>query len=213
MNLVIFDMDGTLVDSAKAITSTINTTRKELDLKPNLESDFIVKIINNPTKNYIKEFYPGITPSQKLMNRFEVLFRQNYEKYATIYGGIKHLLEKLKKENIAIALASNAPSKSLKKILKKLEIFEFFNYIVGFDEENPKKPDPTMLIKIINHHSKNNKSFKTIFIGDSLKDKAASLNAKIQYLHANWGFGKGLMQGVNTPNEALNYILNYFYQN
>ena len=43
MNLVIFDMDGTLVDSAKAITNTINTTRKELDLKPNLESDFIVK--------------------------------------------------------------------------------------------------------------------------------------------------------------------------
>ncbi|MCZ6160590.1 HAD family hydrolase [Campylobacter ureolyticus] len=213
MNLVIFDMDGTLVDSGKAITSTINTTRKELDLKPNLESDFIVKIINDPTKNYIKEFYPGITPSQKLMDRFEVLFRQNYEKYATIYGGIKHLLEKLKKENIAIALASNAPSKSLEKILKKLEIFEYFDYIIGFDEENPKKPDPTMLIKIINHHSKNNKSFKTIFISDSLKDKTASSNAKIQYLHANWGFGKGLMQGVDTPNEALNSILNYFYQN
>lgn len=213
MNLVIFDMDGTLVDSGKAITSTINTTRKELDLKPNLESDFIVKIINDPTKNYIKEFYPSIAPSQKLMDRFEVLFRQNYEKYATIYGDIKHLLEKLKKENIAIALASNAPSKSLEKILKKLEIFEYFDYIIGFDEENPKKPDSTMLIKIINHHSKNNKSFKTIFIGDSLKDKAASSNAKIQYLHANWGFGKGLMQGVDTPNEALNSILNYFYQN
>lgn len=213
MNLVIFDMDGTLVDSGKAITNTINTTRKELNLKPNLKSDFIVKIINDPTKNYIKEFYPGIIPSQKLMDRFEVLFRQNYEKYATIYGGIKHLLEKLKKENISIALASNAPSKSLEKILKKLEIFEYFDYIIGFDEENPKKPDPTMLIKIINHHSKNNKSFKTIFIGDSLKDKAASSNAKIQYLHANWGFGKGLMQGVDTPNEALNSILNYFYQN
>ncbi|MCZ6112077.1 HAD family hydrolase [Campylobacter ureolyticus] len=213
MNLVIFDMDGTLVDSGKAITSTINTTRKELDLKPNLESDFIVKIINDPTKNYIKEFYPGIIPSQKLMDRFEVLFGQNYEKYAKTYCDIKYLLEKLKNENIAMALASNAPSKSLEKILKKLEIFEFFNYIVGFDEENPKKPDPTMLIKIINHHSKKNKSFKTIFIGDSLKDKAASSNAKIQYLHANWGFGKGLMQGVDTPNEALNSILNYFYQN
>lgn len=213
MNLVIFDMDGTLVDSGKAITSTINTTRKELNLKPNLESDFIVKIINDPTKNYIKEFYPGIEPSQKLMDRFEVLFRQNYEKYATIYDGIKHLLEKLKKENIAIGLASNAPNKSLEKILKKLEIFEYFDYIIGFDEENPKKPDPTMLIKIINHHSKNNKFFKTIFIGDSLKDKAASSNAKMQYLHANWGFGKGLMQGVDTPDEALNSILNYFYQN
>lgn len=213
MNLVIFDMDGTLVNSGKAITSTINTTRKELDLKPNLESDFIVKIINDPTKNYIKEFYPGIEPSQKLMDRFEVLFKQNYEKYATIYDGIKHLLEKLKKENIAMALASNAPKKSLEKILKKLEIFEYFDYIIGFDEENHKKPDPTMLIKIINYHSKNNKFFKTIFIGDSLKDKAASSNAKMQYLHANWGFGKGLMQGVNTPDEALNSILNYFYQN
>ena len=151
MNLVIFDMDGTLVDSGKAITNTINTTRKELDLKPNLESDFIVKIINDPAKNYIREFYPGITPSQKLMDRFEVLFRQNYEKYATIYDGIKHLLEKLKKENIVIALASNAHSKSLEKILKKLEIFEYFDYIIGFDEENPKKTRS-------NNAYKNNKS-------------------------------------------------------
>lgn len=213
MKLVIFDMDGTLVDSAKAITKTINETRKELGLDSNLESDFIIKIINDPDKKYIKEFYPGIIPTKELMLRFEELFRQNYAKYATLYNDIYELLKKLKDENFIITLASNAPKISLEKILKKLEIFDFFDYIIGSSKEIPKKPDPTMLINIINHYFENNKSFKAIFIGDSLKDKNAASNAKIEYLHANWGFGKGLMDGANSPKDALKFILNYFYQN
>ena len=83
--VIIFDMDGTLIDSAKAICETINYIRKGLNM-PILANDDIIEIINNPTKNYMIEFYGVERISNNMMKIFEEEYQKNYFLHATIYN-------------------------------------------------------------------------------------------------------------------------------
>ncbi|NLK67131.1 MAG: HAD family hydrolase [Campylobacteraceae bacterium] len=217
MNIIIFDMDGTLIDSAKAITININDMRKKVGLEPNLEQDHIVRVINDPDANYLEEFYPGITVTKVMMDEFEVEFKKNYDLHARAYSGVKELLKSLKEKGFYIALASNAPQSSLEAVLIRNDIRPYFDYIIGYiADEIPKKPDPKMLLKVLEDaQSEQKDNIKAIFIGDSHKDMLASKNANIPYLQVTWGFGSDIEGEKNVSNtkEAYNYILNYFYHN
>ena len=68
--VIIFDMDGTLVDSAKAICNTINYMRKGLNMPKLLDED-IIEVINNPDKNFMIEFYGVEKISKNLAKIFE----------------------------------------------------------------------------------------------------------------------------------------------
>lgn len=206
MRVVIFDMDGTIIDSAKAIEKTINGIRARLNLEP-LSTEFIVKAINEPGRNLALEFYGMNSPSGSLKAGFEADFKTNYDLYATTYDGIKELLEKFRANGDKIALASNAPAKTLEQILKRNEIFELFDLVVGADENIPQKPDPTMLIIVKEKLNAN----KAVFVGDSLKDEGAAINAKMPYIHVTWGFGTSADKSsfiANKPSEIYDIVVN-----
>lgn len=210
MNVIIFDMDGTLVDSGKAIAVTINDMRKKVGLKSDLEEKFIIEVINDPNADYISAFYPNVKVTKELMSEFEIEFRKNYDLYAKIYDGVDEFLNNLKKDDFFIALASNAPKNSLEDILAKNKIYSYFDFIIGSNNEIPKKPDPTMLLEVL---KKANNSQKSLFIGDSYKDMLAAKNANIPYLQVTWGFGLDMdeQDNVKTVEEAYKYILTLFY--
>lgn len=184
MRVIIFDMDGTIIDSAKAIEKTINSIRNELGLG-SLSEEFIVKTINEPGKNLAYEFYGINNPSGSLKDGFEDKFKTNYDLYAVTYPGIKELLKRFKDAGDKVALASNAPAKTLEQILKRNEILELFDIVVGADDDIPQKPDPTMLKVVCDKLG----TSRAVFVGDSLKDESAAVNANMPYIHVGWGFG------------------------
>lgn len=204
MKVVIFDMDGTIIDSSKAIEKTINEIRSDMGLEP-LETQFIVKAINEPGRNLSLDFYNTNNPSAKFRDNFEEKFRINYAKYVVVYNEINWLLSECKACNYAVALASNAPQNTLEAILKKCEIFQYFDEIIGADDKIPQKPDPKMLHIVC----ENLNASKAIFVGDSLKDELAAKNAKIPYLQVSWGFGefsKSADFNADSVKEALKII-------
>ncbi|MCR4941416.1 MAG: HAD family hydrolase [Campylobacter sp.] len=183
MKSVIFDMDGTLIDSSVAIEKTTNEIREILGLAP-LDKNYIIKTINDPEINWLIDLYEGkITLQNK--GEFEKKFKQNYDKFAKTYDGVIEMLKKCKQAGFALVLASNAPKITLEAILKKCEIYDFFDFIIGSSESIPKKPDPSMLLCSAEKTS----AKKAIFIGDSLKDELAAKNAKMPYIQVSWGFG------------------------
>lgn len=197
-------MDGTLIDSSKAICVTINEVRRELDFSSDLDEGFILKAINEIGRNLAKEFYGLDVVSSKLRDGFEDKFKTNYEKYATIYDGVDLLLQKCVNAGYFVALASNAPTNTLKDILIKNNIFQYFNHIIGVSEDIPQKPDPTMLNLI-----KDMAGFsKVLFIGDSHKDELAAVNAKVGYVNVCWGFGAKSSSFINVSSvdDAWRYI-------
>ena len=171
MKTVIFDMDGTLLDSSRAIEVSVNNTRRELYGFAPLRKDFIVRTINDPSKNAFLEFYGKTKASAEELAFFEKEFVKNYHEFAVLYGGIDELLRHCKRSGYFIALASNAPAYTLQEILRKTGSRELFDLVVGADEHTPSKPDPAMLLRTIalSPHK------KAIFLGDSKKDELAAI--------------------------------------
>ena len=190
-------MDGTLMDSARAICETINEVRRELGLEGDLAAEFIVRAINEPGRNLGLDFYGIDKPDMKLRDNFEAKFKKNYREYAAAYDGVEGLLAELKEAGHFVALASNAPRYTLDEILQRSGIFKFFDLIVGADENVPQKPDPAMLNLIL----KSGEFDKAIFVGDSK-------NANMKYLNVCWGFGSKSpsCDNVFTVAEAALYI-------
>ncbi|QKF92099.1 HAD family hydrolase [Campylobacter sp. CCUG 57310] len=193
MKTIIFDMDGTLIDSSKAICVTVNEVRRELGFKSDLSEEFIVRAINEVGRDLGKEFYGLNVINSKLRDGFEVKFKINYDKYARAYQGVDELLKKCVEANYFVALASNAPNETLKDILIKSNIYKYFNHIIGASKDVPQKPDPTMinLLKDMGGFS------KVLFVGDSYKDELAAINAKVDYINVCWGFGAKSKDAIN----------------
>ena len=171
MKTVIFDMDGTLLDSSRAIEVSINNTRRELYGLAPLRKDFIVRTINDPSKNAFLEFYGKTKASAEELAFFEKEFVKNYHEFAVLYEGIDELLRHCKRSGYFVALASNAPAYTLQEILRKTGSRELFDLVVGADEHTPSKPDPAMLLRTIARSPHK----KAIFLGDSKKDELAAI--------------------------------------
>ena len=171
MKTVIFDMDGTLLDSSRAIEISVNNTRRELYGLAPLQKNFIVRTINDPNKNAFLEFYGKTEASAEELAFFEKEFVSNYRDFAVLYEGIEDLLHSCKKAGFFLAVASNAPSYTLSAILEKTGVRRLFDLVVGANEQMPSKPNPAMLLHVIARSPHKN----AIFLGDSKKDELAAL--------------------------------------
>lgn len=199
---VFFDMDGTLIDSANAISCAVNEIRQDLNLAP-LSREIIMQTINTPNTDWAKELY-------NMENFHHSNFKEGYEKYfikhydqsVVLFKGVKELLEFLKSKNCFLAIATNAPQNSLSKILKKHEIIPYFDKILGVSLGIEPKPHPMMLELL-----KNEAPYEiSIFIGDSQKDKECAKNAKIPYFHAKW-YQKDLKENEFSNADELRSFL------
>lgn len=179
---VIFDMDGTLLDSEGAICEAVNAIRKDMGL-PMLAYESIRHAIHTPGLNCAKIFY-GIEnfPHKSYKVGFEKYFSKHYEN-ATLFENVREMLQACKERNYFLAIASNAPQDGLEPILQRHHIAQYFNRIIGTNPQTESKPSPMMIHKIIA-----DAPFKiSVFVGNCLKDEGAARNANIPYLQAKWG--------------------------
>lgn len=182
--LIIFDMDGTLIDSGDVITNTINFVRGHLGLNK-IEKTLMLEQLNNPDINSSEYFYgtQEFTPQQTEL--FTQYYSENCVKEIRLYEGISELLNALKKD-FRLSIATNASKDFAVKMCQHLEIFDYFNYIVGATCVEKPKPYPDMIIKTLSELNidKNN----SILVGDSHKDTRAATSAQMDSMLVNWGF-------------------------
>lgn len=199
---VFFDMDGTLIDSANAISCAVNEIRQDLNLAP-LSREIIMQTINTPNTDWAKELYNMENfHHSNFKEGYEKYFIKHYEQSVVLFKGVKELLKFLKSKNCFLAIATNAPQNSLFKILKKHEIIPYFDKILGVSLGIEPKPHPMMLELL-----KNEAPYEiSIFIGDSQKDKECAKNAKIPYFHAKW-YQKDLKENEFSNADELRSFL------
>ncbi|MCK9336701.1 MAG: HAD family hydrolase [Arcobacteraceae bacterium] len=202
-NLIIFDMDGTLVDSGDAITNTINHVRSHINMKP-LEKNYLLENLNNPNINSAEFFYNTPAFTKKQTELFEKYYYQACVVDLKVYDGIIDLLEKLKQNNFKLSVATNAHTPFAIKMLTHLQIDSFFSTIIGADMVERSKPHPDMIIKTMTQL--NNDPCQTILIGDSHKDSIAAKNANIDSILVNWGFSNHDTKGIDCTTNLLKEI-------
>ena len=183
--LIIFDMDGTLVNSSLTIANAINYVRKNLGFEP-MEQESILKMVNDHTLNPAKTFYHAEAFDSDHERWFSEYYTRNHENELVLYEGIKELLVSLKDNGHALAVATNAYRGSTIESLTHLDVYDHFDAIACYDDVEKGKPYPDMLHKILDELDHSNE--KSIFIGDGPRDEMASKNADIPYIMVDWGF-------------------------
>ena len=194
MTLVVFDMDGTLIDTQHDITASINHVRAQHYGLPPLQSSFVVEAINREERNLADLFYHTLHYEDAAKALFETHYYEQCIQSPRLYEGIKGVLEALKERKIALSVATNAPSPFAKRMMAHLGIDAYFDCIVGADMVEVPKPNPQMLHKIFEYYGFDPKAHLGYMVGDNSKDIGVAANAGIASIFATWGFsseGKG----------------------
>jgi len=188
--LLIFDMDGTLVDTRHDITTSINYVRGLKNMPP-LTQNEVLEIINHKREELAKKLYDtdSYLPEDRAV--FEEHYRDQCTKNVVPFDGVVETLTVLKKTGAKMSVATNAPTEFGERILKAAGIEYFFDFIIGACKVNNPKPDSEMIYligKLYNCGILNCES--TFIIGDNYTDITAGKNAGIKSVFANWGYGK-----------------------
>ncbi len=183
--LIIFDMDGTLVNSSLTIANAINYVRQNLGLEP-MEQEYILRHVNDHTVNPAQFFYHSRRFDPDHERWFSEYYTRNHEKELVLYDGIKELLDELKDKGHALAVATNAYRGSTIESLSHLDVYEHFDAVACYDDVAQGKPHPDMLYKILDETGIDKN--RSCFIGDGPRDEMASKRAEIPYIMVDWGF-------------------------
>ncbi len=199
---LIFDMDGTLVDSSAIIANSINHVRSKLGLPP-MPKEIILEAVNDTSIHRPKFFYGVQEYQPDHIQWFREYYASNHKNQTRLYEGVKELLQKLRPHH-TLALATNAYRQSADLILTHLGIKDYFDTIVCGDEVPRAKPAPDMIKKIMDMHKANKKN--TLLIGDGKTDEEAAKTAGIGFLKVNWGWQQDKKNGIDNI-EQLETIL------
>ncbi len=200
---IIFDLDGTLIDSLEDIAVCMNQVLKELDLATHEINDYkyfvgggISILVDNALNALNTEISDEL--KEKVTQKFKEIYDQKLHAKTKPYEGIYELLDELVKLDYNIGILSNKPHEFTIAYAKSL--FSKYNIpqIHGQKSDVPKKPDPSAAIMIAN--SFNNPCEKTYFVGDTMVDMQTAVNAKMIGIGVLWGFRdeKELMENGAT---------------
>lgn len=183
--LLIFDWDGTLMDSASHITSCVQAAIRELDLEPRSDTE-IRNIIGLGLEEAITGLYAEA--DEVFIQRMADVFREHFlyknKTPSPLFEGVGDVLESLKSDGYHLAIATGKSRRGLDKVLQDTGLGVFFP-ITRCADETFSKPHPQMLDEILTDY--NMHAADAIMIGDSEYDLLMAKNAKMDALAVSYG--------------------------
>ncbi|MCH5320407.1 MAG: HAD-IIIA family hydrolase [Eubacterium sp.] len=185
----IFDLDGTLVDTADDLGLATAYVLETYGIKPKWTKDDYRAFVGNGAKKLLDRAFEHKLSDDELNKALEI-FKEKYNEIsldnAYIYDGIKEALDTLKEQGIKLAVVTNKPHQSAVKMVKTLFGKNYFDVIIGAEESVPKKPDPFTTNHALEKLSCSPQ--EAIFFGDSDIDIYTAKNAGVQAVGCSWGF-------------------------
>ena len=209
MKLLIFDMDGTLLDTRIDITISINHVRRVNHGLPPLSEAQVVEYINRDERNLPMLFYGTESADPKDRELFHRHYQEQCTKNLKLFPGIREMLETLSQKSVTLAIATNASSHYARTMIRHLEIEHYFSSVVGADTTGHSKPDPAMLYAAMRDVGFDEKQgHRGWLVGDSQKDMTAARNADIGALFAAWGYSHSQLSDavLKSPMEIVEII-------
>ncbi len=183
--LIIYDLDGTLVDTREDIARAANHMLAALKAPP-LDQLTIERFVGRGLHHLIKSCLK--TEDAKQIEKGSKVYRDYYAKHmldhTVLYPGAREALEYFKGRLQAVI--TNKPNPYSRQILEALGVAHYFVEIVAGDTDYPKKPDPTAVLSIMKREKV--EADETLFVGDSLIDIETGRNAGIETVVISHGF-------------------------
>ena len=187
--VLIFDLDGTLIDSRQDLATGINLMRRHYGLGP-LSVATVASYVGEGIRNLVSRslqdapFAVDLEEAVRLDTEF---YRQHIHDETTLYPGVRDGLDQLAAAGHVLALLSNKPGAASREILRHFEIEALFASIIGGDSGLPLKPNPEAVFAIL--RAVNGTPANTWMIGDNHTDIAAALRAGIHSIFVTYGMG------------------------
>ena len=189
---VIFDLDGTLINSGPDLLNSLNYVLTQNNLN-RIDKNVIGNLVGGGAEAMIRKGYThlnAILDEKKipsLVNLFIDHYYKNCTRETTLYDGVLDILKFLN-EKTYICLCTNKKQFLAEKILEEFEVNNFFNYILGSDGKTPLKPEIEMPKKCLDKFQL--LADQVVFVGDSENDILPAKRLGMFSVHVTYGYGK-----------------------
>ena len=189
---IIFDLDGTLLDTINDLTDSVNDVMKIYGWKE-YESEACKMMVGNGFRKLIQRALPEEKQKDEMfldeaVDQFSKAYQKRYLNKTIPYEGILKLLGTLEEKGIKIAVNSNKRGDYTSALVNKY--FSQFPWVAVYGEREregiPKKPDPSAALEIANHM--NLPAEEVLYIGDSKTDMETGQAAQVDTVGVTWGF-------------------------
>jgi N-acetyl-D-muramate 6-phosphate phosphatase len=213
LRAILFDLDGTLLDTAPDMVDALNTLRLERELSA-LAFDAARSSVSHGSTRLIKLGFPGADPVEfaALQRRFLEIYRAALSTRTRLFDGMDAVLEGLENRGLALGIVTNKPAWLTEPLLEQLALRERFACVVSGDTVSERKPHPLPMLHAANLAGVAAEA--CVYVGDAQRDVQAAhaagmpaLVATYGYLHADedwraWG-GDGF---VEQPVDLLDWL-------
>ncbi|MBW3585578.1 MAG: HAD family hydrolase [Cyanobacteria bacterium 0813] len=205
--LIIFDFDGTLAITHKAIVFCFAKTFESFNITPPA-ADTIIGTIGINLPNSFKILHPAIEESAipEWVKTYRFYYRTEGEKQVDLFPGTKQILKLVSKSGLSLGVFSNKHVSFVNLFLRSLNIHSFFDLILGDNGEILPKPNPTVFYSIIKPLFPELDNSQILMVGDSAIDLLFAKNAGIDVCWAAYGYGDRAQCLALEPTFAIDDI-------
>lgn len=206
-DLVIFDLDGTLVDSAPDIASALNMTLADAGL-PMLPVQDVIRFVGDGATKLLERALtaiaampgsaaPSAPPAATLLPRFLDTYQAHSCVASRLYPGVDDLLGALHASGTATVVLTNKPDAIARELLAALAVLDRFTAVIGDGAGFPRKPDPAAAHHLISLARATPE--RTIVVGDGIPDMRMASAVPCASLAAGWGYTTAAALRAEAP--------------
>jgi phosphoglycolate phosphatase len=210
--LLIFDLDGTLIDSSEDLATAMNATREHFGMPP-LDPKLIYSYVGWGAAVLVRHALGPGAPEDMIREASDFLiafYHRHALEHTKLYPGIRETIEKLSAAGQTLAVLTNKPAAISQQIICALGVNEHFTRIYGGDSFSKKKPDPVGITTLMTELDVPQPA--TLMIGDSSVDVQTGRNAAVRTCGVGWGFQPGSFEEyppdviIQHPYELIKHV-------
>lgn len=186
---VIFDLDGTLIDSLPDLRATLNRSLARHDLAP-LSPEQVRPMVGDGSKKLLERGYAvyGRMPTEEDFTVYSADYEAHVTDETKPFDGVGEMLDSLRKSGFKLGICSNKPHKAAARILAALNLKEYFPVLIGADQTAYRKPDPRHLAEVLKAMDVSPRD--AIMVGDHQNDLATAKGLDVPAIFVTWGYGR-----------------------
>ncbi|MBV8864469.1 MAG: HAD-IA family hydrolase [Acidobacteriaceae bacterium] len=210
--LIIFDLDGTLIDSSRDLALATNATRTHFGLPP-LDQGVVNSYVGNGAAVLVRRAVETALSEEQVAEALS-FFLKYYQAHAMdhtrLYPGMRELVEELASTRIQLGVLTNKPEAMSFDILRALGLERHFFRVYGGNTFHEKKPHPAGILRL--REEAGVSASATLMVGDSSVDVETARNAGVPSCGVTWGFQPHTFQAVppdfliHEPRELLKIV-------
>jgi phosphoglycolate phosphatase len=186
-DLLIFDLDGTLIDSKEDLVNSINAMLAWKHRDP-LPHELVASYVGNGAPMLVKRALPGLNEDDHLaaLQFFLDYYREHMLDATVVYPGVREALDRLHGEQIPLAILTNKPVRFSVQLIAGLGLAGHFFQIYGGNSFEEKKPNPIGIERLVAESGADRD--RTVMVGDSAVDVLTARAASVKACGVSWGF-------------------------